>query len=154
MSVSVAGLRSRFALNDFALFFTLFPKALFTFRSHYFFAIGLGASVFSLRRWTPARLHSTLKLRDSSPGVDLVSGASGFRVAPQILSVLTPSTRSDSQDLRPPRSRVPPRFVCVSRSTVLIRLPALDRTTIRMALRFLRPPIRGSAPSVFTRRYY
>jgi hypothetical protein len=26
--------------------------------------------MFSLRRWTPARLHSTLKLRDSSPGVD------------------------------------------------------------------------------------
>jgi len=33
----------RFALNDFALSFTLFPKALFTFRSHYFFAVGLGA---------------------------------------------------------------------------------------------------------------
>jgi hypothetical protein len=33
----------RFALNDFALYFTLFPKALFTFRSHYFFAVGLGA---------------------------------------------------------------------------------------------------------------
>jgi hypothetical protein len=33
----------RFALNDFTLSFTLFPKALFTFRSHYFFAVGLGA---------------------------------------------------------------------------------------------------------------
>jgi len=29
------------------------------------------SSLFSLRRWTPARLHSTLKLRDSSPGCRL-----------------------------------------------------------------------------------
>jgi len=39
-------------------------KVLCIFRSHYLFAIGLGA-IFSLRRRTPAFLHSTLKLRDS-----------------------------------------------------------------------------------------
>jgi len=39
-------------------------KVLCIFRSHYLFAIGLGA-IFSLRRRTPAILHSTLKLRDS-----------------------------------------------------------------------------------------
>ena len=39
-------------------------KVLFIFRSHYLFAIGLGA-IFSLRRSTPATLHSTIKLRDS-----------------------------------------------------------------------------------------
>ncbi len=39
-------------------------KVLFIFRSHYLFAIGLGA-IFSLRRNTPAALHSTIKLRDS-----------------------------------------------------------------------------------------
>jgi len=31
------------------------------------------SSLFSLRRWTPARLHSTLKLRDSSPGRRLIT---------------------------------------------------------------------------------
>jgi hypothetical protein len=36
---------------------------LFSFRSHYLFAIGL-ETIFSLRRSTPASLHSTLKLRD------------------------------------------------------------------------------------------
>lgn len=39
-------------------------KVLFIFRSHYLFAIGLGA-IFSLRRSTPATLHSNIKLRDS-----------------------------------------------------------------------------------------
>ena len=39
-------------------------KVLFIFRSHYLFTIGLGA-IFSLRRSTPAALHSTIKLRDS-----------------------------------------------------------------------------------------
>jgi hypothetical protein len=33
------------------------------------------SSLFSLRRWTPARLHSTLKLRDSSPGRRLITVA-------------------------------------------------------------------------------
>lgn len=45
------------------LFHSLF-KVLFIFRSLYLFAIGLGA-IFSLRRNTPASLHSTLKLRYS-----------------------------------------------------------------------------------------
>ncbi len=39
-------------------------RVLFIFRSHYLFTIGLGA-IFSLRRSTPAALHSTIKLRDS-----------------------------------------------------------------------------------------
>ena len=44
------------------LFHSLF-KVLFIFRSHYLFAIGL-ETIFSLRRSTPASLHSTLKLCD------------------------------------------------------------------------------------------
>jgi hypothetical protein len=44
------------------LFHSLF-KVLFSFRSHYLFAIGL-ETIFSLRRSTPASLHSTLKLCD------------------------------------------------------------------------------------------
>jgi len=46
-------------------------KVLFIFRSHYLFAIGLGA-IFSLRRSTPPILYSTLKLHDSwSPSTSL-----------------------------------------------------------------------------------
>jgi hypothetical protein len=44
------------------LFHSLF-KVLFSFRSHYLFAIGI-ATIFNLRRSTPASLHSTLKLCD------------------------------------------------------------------------------------------
>lgn len=44
------------------LFHSLF-KVLFSFRSHYLFAIGL-LTIFSLRRSTSAGLHSTLKLCD------------------------------------------------------------------------------------------
>ena len=44
--------------------FNSFSKGLFIFRSHYLFAIGLGA-IFSLRRSTPAFWCSTLKLHDS-----------------------------------------------------------------------------------------
>ena len=50
--------------NDVKCWFNSLFKVLFIFRSHYLFAIGLGA-MFSLRRSTPAFLYSTLKLHDS-----------------------------------------------------------------------------------------
>ena len=53
-----------FAPNDFKVFFTLFPKCFSSF-VHTTCSLSVLVLLFSLRRSTPAALHSTIKLRDS-----------------------------------------------------------------------------------------
>jgi hypothetical protein len=84
------------------------------------------SSMFSLRRWTPARLHSTLKLRDSSPGVDKTSAMQ----APK-MSILNPPARSVM--IYPPEwTRITgPSPTSVAASTALRLRAPMDRTVVR-----------------------
>jgi hypothetical protein len=116
----------RFALNDFTLCFTLFPKALFTFRSHYFFAVGLGAPCLAF-----ADGHLPVcTARSNCATLRRVSTMTSAMQAPK-MSILNPPARSVM--IYPPEwTRITgPSPSSVAASTALRLRAPMDRTVVR-----------------------